>query len=80
MDDVGADRGGWIRKASGWSLLAIGIAGCVLPVLPGIPLALAGLLVLSRDYRWAHRCLQRSKRWLIKMRRRTQANRTESAR
>jgi uncharacterized membrane protein YbaN (DUF454 family) len=39
----------------GWVLLALGVAGLFLPLLPGIPLALAGLVILARDYAWAHR-------------------------
>ena len=37
-------------RPGGWALLAIGIAGCVLPVIPGIPFSLAGLIILARDY------------------------------
>jgi Putative transmembrane protein (PGPGW) len=37
----------------GWVLLAIGLVGLFLPLLPGIPLALAGLFILSRQYAWA---------------------------
>src|SRR5690242_1250421 len=45
-------------EALGWALLAAGIAGLLLPILPGIPLAIAGLLILSREYAWAHRLIQ----------------------
>lgn len=34
---------------TGWGLVAAGIAGCVLPVAPGIPLVLAGLVVLAKE-------------------------------
>jgi uncharacterized protein YqgC (DUF456 family) len=73
MDGVGAIRNGWARKAGGWTLLAVGIAGCVLPVIPGIPLALAGLLVLAPDYAWARSALRSTKRGLVRMRRRARA-------
>ncbi len=40
--------------SAGWGLIALGILGIILPILPGIPFALAGLLVLSGHYVWAH--------------------------
>lgn len=38
----------------GFTLVAIGLAGLVLPVLPGWLLIIAGFAVLSREYSWAH--------------------------
>jgi Putative transmembrane protein (PGPGW) len=38
----------------GFILVAIGLAGLVLPVLPGWVLIIAGFAVLSREYAWAH--------------------------
>ncbi len=38
----------------GFTLVAFGLAGLVLPVLPGWLLLLAGFAVLSREYAWAH--------------------------
>jgi len=37
------------RIVSGSVLVALGIAGCVLPILPGIPFLLVGLGLLSVD-------------------------------
>ena len=37
----------------GFALVAIGLAGLVLPVLPGWVLIIAGFAVLSREYAWA---------------------------
>jgi uncharacterized membrane protein YbaN (DUF454 family) len=70
MGAVEAGRNSWARKAGGWGLLAAGIAGCILPVIPGIPLALAGLIILARDYAWARAALRRAKRKVVSMRRR----------
>jgi uncharacterized membrane protein YbaN (DUF454 family) len=50
------------RTAVGWSLVCVGVLGIVLPVIPGLPLLAAGLLVLSARYRWASSCLQWVKR------------------
>ncbi|HEY6374726.1 MAG TPA: PGPGW domain-containing protein [Edaphobacter sp.] len=70
------DTGGkWIRKGGGWSLLIIGMAGCVLPVAPGIPLVLAGLVLLAQDYAWARKLLRRLKRWMLRMRQMAKAKR-----
>lgn len=38
----------------GFLLVVIGLAGLVLPVLPGWVLVIAGFAVLSREYAWAH--------------------------
>jgi hypothetical protein len=38
----------------GFVLVAIGLAGLLLPVLPGWLLIFAGFAVLSREYAWAH--------------------------
>lgn len=39
---------------TGFALVAIGLAGLLLPVLPGWLLIIAGFAVLSREYAWAH--------------------------
>jgi uncharacterized membrane protein YbaN (DUF454 family) len=66
-------KSGWLRKATGWGLLLAGVAGCILPVIPGIPLVIAGLLILARDYAWAKAALRRTKRWAVKIRRRARS-------
>ncbi|HTT24933.1 MAG TPA: PGPGW domain-containing protein [Candidatus Sulfotelmatobacter sp.] len=48
----------------GSTLLLLGAIGLVLPLLPGIPLLIAGLVMLSREYDWARRLLARGQRWL----------------
>ena len=45
-------------------LLLLGVIGLVLPLLPGIPLLIAGLVILSREYDWARRLLAKGQRWL----------------
>jgi uncharacterized protein len=49
--------------AAGWILVALGVAGLFLPVLPGIVLLLLGLWMLSSEYEWA-------RRWSLKLRHR----------
>ncbi len=65
----------WIRKAGGWSLLILGMAACALPVAPGIPLVLAGLVVLAPEYAWARKSLRRLKRSMLQMRQMANAKR-----
>jgi uncharacterized protein len=57
------------RSAGGWILLVVGAAGLMLPVLPGVPLLIAGLVMLSADHRWARNCLRRVKLWTRKLHR-----------
>lgn len=47
--------------ALGWVLLLLGVAGMFLPVLPGILLIIAALVLLSREYEWAQRLLTRAR-------------------
>lgn len=41
----------------GFAIVGLGLAGLVLPVLPGWVLIIAGFAVLSREYSWAHSAL-----------------------
>ena len=43
-----------VRKACGIGLIVIGLPGLVLPILPGIPLIVAGLIMLEVDHPWVH--------------------------
>jgi len=79
MGAVGAEQNGWLRKLTGWSLLAVGITGCLLPIIPGIPFVLAGLLLLARDYAWARSALRTTKRWVVRMRRRNRERKARAA-
>ena len=67
------ERTGWGRWASlggGWLLVIAGLAGFVLPVIPGIPLLLGGLALLAGEYVWARRLLERVKGWWEQVRQR----------
>jgi uncharacterized protein YqgC (DUF456 family) len=44
------------RKAYGVGLIAIGVLGLLLPLLPGIPLILAGLIMLEINHPLVHAC------------------------
>ncbi|HLK34110.1 MAG TPA: PGPGW domain-containing protein [Terriglobales bacterium] len=43
----------------GWAFILLGIAGLFLPILQGILFLLIGLVILSTEYVWAHKLLQR---------------------
>jgi hypothetical protein len=50
------------RNATGYALISFGIAGVLLPVIPGIPLIIAGAAVLGKDHRLVRSC----RSWLAK--------------
>ena len=51
-----------LRQVGGYAMLVAGVAGCVLPIIPGIPLLIGGLSLLSVDTPWAARLLETVKR------------------
>lgn len=51
----------WLILIAGWGLVVLGFAGLFLPFLQGVLFLLLGLSVLSTEYVWAHRLLQKLK-------------------
>lgn len=52
----------WVVSASvGGTLVILGLSGLVLPVIPGIPLLIAGLAMLATEFAWAEVLLNRTK-------------------
>lgn len=49
----------WLWIAGGWALIALGITGLLLPILHGAFFLILGLLILSSEYAWAHRMVER---------------------
>jgi uncharacterized protein YqgC (DUF456 family) len=45
-----------VRKVCGIGLIAIGLLGLLLPLLPGIPLILAGLIMLEINHPLVRAC------------------------
>lgn len=41
----------WL-KIVGWACVAAGVLGIALPILPGIPLLIAGMATLSTQHKW----------------------------
>ncbi len=59
-----------VRSVGGVLLLVVGLLGLVFPVIPGIPLLLAGVAVLGRDHplvrpalNWLGRLREKWRRW-----------------
>jgi uncharacterized membrane protein YbaN (DUF454 family) len=51
-----------LRHIGGIALIIAGIAGCLLPIIPGIPLLLAGAAMLGTE----HPIVRPAKHWLEK--------------
>jgi len=45
------------RLILGWLCIVAGLLGIILPIIPGIPLLIGGLVLLSTQYHWAHRLM-----------------------
>ena len=51
-----------MKEALGLGLLAVGVIGCVIPLLPGIPLLLAGAALLGHEHKLVRPWLSKIKR------------------
>lgn len=57
----------WVIAASvGTTLVVLGLTGLVLPVIPGIPLLIAGFALLASEFTWAEVLLNRTKNRVTK--------------
>jgi uncharacterized protein len=43
----------------GWSFIVLGVIGLSLPILQGVLLLIIGLVILSSEYKWAHKLLRK---------------------
>jgi len=55
-----------LRQVAGYACLVAGVAGCVLPIIPGIPLMFVGLGLLAVDSPWAARLRDRLKDYVAR--------------
>ena len=55
-------RGSLWRMIVGWFCIAAGLLGLILPIIPGIPLLIAGVVTLSTQHRWARALMLWAKR------------------
>ena len=58
-----------LRILSGFGLVLLGIAGLILPVMPGWIFLIPGLVILSEHFAWARRLLDKAKHYLEKLKR-----------
>jgi uncharacterized membrane protein YbaN (DUF454 family) len=49
----------WLVLISGWGFVALGVAGLFLPFLQGVLFLLIGVTILSTEYAWARKLLQK---------------------
>ena len=57
----------WVIVATvGGTLVGLGLLGLVLPVIPGIPLLIAGFALLATEFAWAEVLLNRTKNQVTK--------------
>ncbi|MBI2815709.1 MAG: PGPGW domain-containing protein [Acidobacteria bacterium] len=52
-----------VRIVSGFVMLFVGVAGLILPIMPGWIFVIPGLVVLGREFHWARRLLNRLKKF-----------------
>jgi uncharacterized protein YqgC (DUF456 family) len=45
-----------LRIAGAWTLIVIGVAGCLLPIIPGLPILAAGVAMLGKDHWLVRNC------------------------
>jgi len=53
----------WAKILAGWKFILLGVAGFILPIMPGFVFLAVGLYILADEYAWA-------RRWLDWLRRR----------
>jgi uncharacterized protein len=64
METVGPIGKRLFRNVLGYSCITVGIIGCVLPILPGLPFIFVGLGLLAVHNPWAARLLDHLRqRW-----------------
>ena len=52
-----------LRTVAGMTLIVVGVIGLVMPIIPGIPLLLAGVATMGRDHPLLRPVLARINAW-----------------
>ena len=58
-----------LREATGFALLIAGLLGVLLPIIPGVPLLLAGVAILGSNHPRVQPWIKRIKQWRSQLRR-----------
>ena len=48
----------WLRIITGVGMLVVGLAGWLLPIVPGWLFVIPGLMLLGREFHWARKTLE----------------------
>lgn len=60
---------GRIRTVAGMVLIGLGLVGMLVPVIPGIPLLIAGVALVGTNHPWIRPVIARLRAWRRKWRR-----------
>jgi uncharacterized protein YqgC (DUF456 family) len=60
---------GFFRPILGVTLIILGMMGMLLPIIPGIPLLIAGVALLGSNHPWVRPFMARFRAWRRKWRR-----------
>ncbi len=58
-----------IRLIGGFTLIALGLLGTLLPIMPGIPLLIAGIALVGTNHPWIRPLMARLRAWRRKWKR-----------
>lgn len=58
-----------VRMVTGLTLMALGVIGMLLPIMPGIPLLIAGVALLGTNHPWVRPLMARFRLWRRKWKR-----------
>lgn len=58
-----------IRTVAGLTLIGVGLIGLLVPVIPGIPLLIAGVALVGTNHPWIRPVIARLRAWRRKWRR-----------
>lgn len=68
----------WLILVTGWSFVALGVAGLFLPLLQGVLFILIGLSILSSEFVWAHKLMRKLRERFPSLRMRLEAARASA--
>jgi hypothetical protein len=67
-----------LRMIAGYSCIGLGVAGCILPIIPGLPLLFVGLGLLSVYSPWAARLQEKLKKFVASITKKPDLSQTKT--
>jgi len=52
-----------VKVIIGIAMCVIGVAGTLVPVIPGVPMILAGVALIGADHPWVRKVKERFQKW-----------------